>query len=81
MDSIVTVGYIQSLQSEVSNTITASVPAQPITERCAAVCATELFPFAIITQSCRRGQLWTNLYANCFSSVHPLTPKSPNECR
>lgn len=36
MGSIVTVVYIQSLQSEESNTITAVVPPQPITEICAA---------------------------------------------
>lgn len=29
MGSVVTAGYMQSLQSEESNTITASVPAQP----------------------------------------------------
>lgn len=45
MGSVVTAGYIQSLQSEASNTITASVPAQPIPEISAVVCAPEMFPF------------------------------------
>ncbi len=50
-----TAGYIQSLQSEESNTITTSVPAQPITETYAVVCGPEMFPFSFITQSCRGG--------------------------
>lgn len=46
--SVVTAGYIQSPPEE-SNTITASVPALPITVRCAVVCAPEMFPFFGIT--------------------------------
>lgn len=49
MGSVVTAGYKQSLQSGESNTITASVPAQPITEISVVVFATEMFPFSIIT--------------------------------
>lgn len=44
MGSVVTAGDIQSLQSEESNTITASVSAQPITEISAVACAPEMLP-------------------------------------
>lgn len=79
MGSIVTVGYIQSLQSEESNTITASVSPQPITEICAAVCTTTLLPFPIIIQGCCRGQLQANLNVNGFSCVCPVIPQSHYE--
>lgn len=49
MGPVVTAGYIQFLQSEESNSITASVPAQPITEVRAALCVPGNFSFSIIT--------------------------------
>lgn len=49
MGSVVTAGYIQFFQSEESNSITASVPAQPITEVCAALAMPGKFSFSIIT--------------------------------